>query len=170
MENFKFVHLESIKQKGTFVTPLKKAKISYISIHDIAAVAAEVLLSNNHKGKVLKEASFNSYIVLQIFTLTGPKALKQDEIAELFTKILGKDVIHTYKSLAEFKQTEISETLPNWISESMLELYKHQEKNGLGSTATDHVEQILNRPALSFEDWIASELRTFGGIVWVYSF
>jgi uncharacterized protein YbjT (DUF2867 family) len=60
MENL-LMNAESVIRDGAIYSPLRDATISAISIHDIAAVAAEVLTGTGHEGRT--------------YTLTGPESL-----------------------------------------------------------------------------------------------
>src|SRR2546427_480550 len=58
--------------------PARDCRISFIDVRDIAAVAAAVLVDAGHEGKA--------------YGLSGPEAPTHAEIAEKFSRALGKPV------------------------------------------------------------------------------
>src|SRR6266704_7067668 len=73
-----FRQVPSIVGKGALFLPMENARIASIDICDIAEVAATVLTSAGHEGK--------------IYPLTGPEALSMTEVAERLSIATGKRI------------------------------------------------------------------------------
>ena len=73
-----FRQVPSIVAREVFFLPMEDAKIASIDIGDIAEVAATVLTSPGHEGK--------------IYPITGPEALSMAEVAEKLSTATGKRI------------------------------------------------------------------------------
>jgi uncharacterized protein YbjT (DUF2867 family) len=68
---------QTISSDGVIYWDMKDGKLGMIDVRDIVDVAAAVLTGSGHEGK--------SYI------LTGPEAISLQDVADTFSKVLGKD-------------------------------------------------------------------------------
>ncbi len=84
-------------------------KIPFIDTHDIAAVAARILL------KPETYANRNYY-------LTGPEAVGYRDVAYLLTELLGTPVGYQVETLEEARQRLEAEGIPGWLREGYLAL------------------------------------------------
>jgi len=80
MQNFVNFYSHFIKTQGAFYVPAGDAKVSFVDVRDIAAVAVRALTSNGgkHEGKA--------------YNITGGEALSYGQAAEILSKQLGKKV------------------------------------------------------------------------------
>lgn len=80
MQNFAEGTLgERIRRTGVLSMPVEEARVSIVDGRDVAAVAAEALLTEEHFGEA--------------YTLTGPEALTHQEIASVIAAASERDVV-----------------------------------------------------------------------------
>jgi uncharacterized protein YbjT (DUF2867 family) len=147
MQNYlNFGTPESIKGQGAFYSPLADAKVSVIDTRDISAVAAKVLTEPGHDGKH--------------YDLTGGESLSNAEIAELFSKALGRKI--SYVSVPEEKASEAMAVngVPSWLVKVLTELNAFGKAGNLAAVKPD-VEQILKRKPITFLKFIGDHLSVF---------
>ncbi|KAK0475039.1 hypothetical protein EDD18DRAFT_1298468 [Armillaria luteobubalina] len=89
-ENFLTLHLSSIKEHNTIFSGSADGKIGFISADDIADLAVSALTD---------EKSHNTDPIL-----TGPELLSYDDVAAIFTYVLGRKITHTRIPLEELKK------------------------------------------------------------------
>ncbi|KAK0475043.1 hypothetical protein EDD18DRAFT_1313306 [Armillaria luteobubalina] len=97
-ENFSTLHLPNIKERNTIVTASADGKIGFISADDIADLAVSALT---------EEKSHNTDHIL-----TGPELLSYDDVADIFTEVLGRKITHTRITIEQLKKRYIDFGLP----------------------------------------------------------
>ena len=137
----------AISGANAIFSPLSPAAgVSYVDVEDIAAVAALALTEPGHTGKA--------------YTLTGPEALTDDEIAVRFTQVLGRPIAHTQVPLEATKEALAGSGYPQWNVDGLAELFAFYETGGAAGVAPD-IEQVLGRPARTIEDFIRANRSAF---------
>lgn len=129
-------HVPAYLQAGEVANNIgQDAKISYISRHDLALVAARCLLDEGHEGRT--------------YTLTGPEALTQVQLAEQLSAFTGRAL--TYRTV-EDNAYEASFPDAAW-GRVIVDLYK-MVRLGYAAAVTDDFEEITGRPAWTLaETW-----------------
>ncbi len=140
-QNF-YGSVPSIQAEGAFYGPLGDKAYSNIDIHDVAAVAVEVLTNEGHSQK--------------IYPLTGPSALTSAEQAKAISQASGKEVSFVNVPKDAFEGALNGAGLDAWTSKMLAEASEWFAIADYASV-TNNVEAILGRPARSFEDF-AQEL------------
>jgi len=136
MQNFTTSQAQAIRQ-GTLAEPAGDRKTAFIDACDIAAVAAEALLSPGHEGKT--------------YTLTGPELLSRQQVVEILSRVLGKKV--TYQAITDEQFREaVKPFLPPSYTELLSALYAGV-RAGWTERQTDEVEKVLGRKPASFEQF-----------------
>jgi uncharacterized protein YbjT (DUF2867 family) len=130
---------EPIRQ-GRYTSALGDAKVSRVDARDVAAVAVRALTEEGHEG--------SSY------TLTGPEAISDPQIAEE----LG--VSHVQASDEEIAATLRSAGVPEWTVEGLIEVAE-LERSGAAAGVAPDVEALLGRPARSFGRFAAEHRDAF---------
>ena len=123
-QNFINYDIEAIKS-GSIYLPTKDSKTSYIDVNDVANASA-IILENPEKH-------FN-----KAYTLTGSEALSHKVFAEIFSDVLGKEVVNIAPSNEEYKNTLISYNLPQDLVDFMGSLYAGIEADFFTSTTNDY--------------------------------
>jgi uncharacterized protein YbjT (DUF2867 family) len=102
MQNYlNFGTPQTIQGQGAFYAPLGDAKLSPIDTRDISAVAAKVLIESGHEGKR--------------YELTGSESLSSAEIAELFSKALGRKISYVDISEEKAREAMAANGVPAWL-------------------------------------------------------
>lgn len=131
---------------GHVILPKPEAKVPYIDTGDIADVAVEALLHNEHNGK--------------IYELTGPRLWTFEEVTKEIAQASGRDLQFTAVSLEEYvgflKQADIPADYV-WLMEY---LFSNVLTNPDNSIVTNDVEKVLKRPAKDFSDYAKETAAT----------
>ena len=134
---------EQIRSTGVVRAAHANAATAIIDLDDIAAVAARVLLEDDHIGKK--------------YELTGPEAVKRRELARLIGEAIGREV--------RFEELTRDEALAE-LRPGMGE-YAEWYVDGIGmlvdypQPALPTVAQITGRPATTFAQWAARHADHF---------
>ncbi len=138
-QNFINFDSEAIKS-GKIYLPTGESKTSYIDVRDVATACATILTNSaNHEGN--------------IYTLTGSASLSHDEIAQLFTEVLGVKVENMKPSSEEYKQVLTSYGLPEDTVNFLGYLYSGIEA-GHFSSITNDFEKITNKTPTTIKTFI----------------
>jgi len=126
MENFTTGFLAGMVQQGAIYLAAADGRTSFISVRDIAAVAAKAF-GGGHDGRE--------------YNLTGPKALTHFEVAQLISQAAGRTV--SYHAISE--EDMIAGAMQNGLSESaagfMAMLYA-VVRNGWAQGISEDVRQV----------------------------
>jgi uncharacterized protein YbjT (DUF2867 family) len=146
MQNLNTTHREDIRLRDRLFMPAGNGRTSFIDIRDIAAVAV----------KILTEEPDRSEGVLQIdraYVLTGAVALTYTEVATIFTNILDRPIHYTNPSIPIFIWQMLRQEFPIKFVLVMVGIYT-TARFGLADLVTSDVPQLLDRPAISMQQYI----------------
>jgi len=135
MQNMVNYNAPTINTQNAFYGSEGDGRVSQIDIRDVAAVAVKALTEDGHVG--------NTY------TLTGPEALTNSEIARILSDALGREIRFINLPPAQLKQALLSAGVPEWSADALLDLQRLY-REGKAATVTREVEQILGRKPISF--------------------
>ncbi|NEB76053.1 NAD(P)H-binding protein [Streptomyces sp. SID14478] len=113
---------------------------------DIAAVAVEALLTDDHHGRT--------------YTLTGPETLALSDMTTLLGKVLGRDVPSVDVTEAESRAFVRSLGIPEEAVDGVLEGLAYV-RAGHNAIVTDEVERVLGRPPRTFAQWATEHRAAF---------
>ncbi|WP_028934090.1 SDR family oxidoreductase [Pseudonocardia spinosispora] len=135
---------------GTFSLNMGTARLGMIDARDIADCAARVLLDapDRHHGAT--------------YTLTGPRSLTFDDVAEQLGHAVGRPVGYLPVTDEAKRATLLGYGVPTWIVD-MLEEYARAYATGWGDFTTDTVETLLGRPPRTLADFLRDHAAAFGG-------
>lgn len=137
MENFTSgFALGPLEHDGIVLSSAGDGKLAFVSIKDIAAVVASVFS--------------NSKYINTEHNLTGPQTLSHQEVADVISKNLNKNIAHVSLTGDELKAGAVANGLPESAADYLVMLYELAAM-GLLSHITNDVEQILDRAPLSFD-------------------
>ncbi len=128
----------TIKADGNIHQPTGTGTWAAIDPADIAAVAVRALTSAGHEGKE--------------YTLTGSEALDGAGYAAILTRVLGKTVT--------FVDVPPDAAKSAMLGDALLDLLAAM-KAGYTGAVTDTVQQVLGRPANTFESWATRNAAAF---------
>jgi len=137
------LHESGGKTPATFFGASGNRGVNYVSPNDVAEVAVRVLLEPT--------THYN-----QEYTLTGPKAVTDQEVADLLSKHLKKAVMYVDQPLDEFKLESQVGGDPQWMVQDLvgLEKIKATGKEETSSFVTDDIEKICGHPAETYEEYL----------------
>ncbi len=140
MQNFNTFWLHGILMQGQILLPTGDAKGSFIDARDIAAVAAELLLSDRFNG--------------QDFDLTGAEALDHHQVAALLTQATGKAIGYTEIPPEAMREGLLAAGLPADYAEFLLTILGYF-KAGYSERTTGAVQTITGRAPRTLAQYAA---------------
>jgi uncharacterized protein YbjT (DUF2867 family) len=99
----------TISEQGRFYAPYGDAPIALIDAEDVASAAVVALREDGHEGKA--------------FDLTGPEALTNPDLAERYSKVLGREIAWVDVPEADFLKTMRGFGYPEWNLAGFSELW-----------------------------------------------
>jgi uncharacterized protein YbjT (DUF2867 family) len=137
---------DEIRARGTFSEPTGTGRRAMVDPADIGAVAARVLTSSGHEGR--------------IYTLTGPESLAAADYARAQAAATGREIRHTDISEDDYAQFFLRMGVPPTAVDSVVRFYT-LVRSGTFDYVTADVEQILGRPPTTFATWAADHAELF---------
>ena len=137
---------ESIKAAGQFYLPFGDAKQSLVDVRDLVAVAAKALIDDGFAN--------------QTYELVGPEGLSYHEVASQLSSVIGKEVAYVPVSSEAALQGMVDSGMPEWTAKALAELYSVFATGEYAST-NDNIQQILGKPAVTFEQWASDNKAMF---------
>lgn len=148
MQNL-LVHAPTIAAQGTFYSPLSPAaRVAHVDAADIGAVAALALTEPGHAGRT--------------YTLTGPAALNDEEVAVVLTAVVGRPIQHVQVPWEALGGALRQHGLPAWHVEGALDLMRGYE-DGLAARVATDIPRLLGRPARSVADFTRAHQEAWEG-------
>lgn len=149
MQNLVNYDAPTINTQNAFYGSQGDARVSHIDIRDVAAVAVKALTEDGHAGKA--------------YTLTGPMALTNSEIAQILSDDLGREIRYVDLPSAQLKEALLSAGVPEWNANAFLDLQRFY-REGKAATVTRDVEETLGRKPISFAQFSRDYRYAFAAI------
>jgi len=130
---------------GSFAAPIGDAAVSAIDTRDIAAAAAAVLAGAGHAGRT--------------YTLTGPRAVTHQEIAEALTGATGHAVPFHDVPPERFAEA-LTGLLPPWQLAGLVEDYAHYAR-GEAAEVSSSVADLTGRPGRDVTEFARDHVDAF---------
>jgi uncharacterized protein YbjT (DUF2867 family) len=148
MQNFVNFYSHSVKTQGAFYVPAGDARISFVDVRDIAAIAVDSLTSTNgkHEGKA--------------YNITGGEALSHGQAAEILSEQLGRKVDYINVSDDDARKGMKDMGMDEWIINSIIELFEFA-KAGHWSAISPVTEQITGSKPISFSQFASDYVVAF---------
>ena len=147
MQNLVNYDAPTINAQNAFYGSQGDAQVSQIDIRDVAAVAVKALTEDGHAGKA--------------YTLTGPEALTNGEIAQVLSEGLGREIQYVDLSPAQLKGALLSAGVPEWNADALIDLQRFY-REGKAAIVTRDVEELLGRKPISFAQFSRDYRYAFG--------
>ncbi|MBX2876066.1 MAG: NmrA family NAD(P)-binding protein [Saprospiraceae bacterium] len=131
---------------GHVALPMPEAEIPFVDTGDIAAVAVEALLHDQHNGKT--------------YEITGPRTLTFQQVVQEIAAGIGKDINFQVVTQEEYNKMMESAGVPAdyiWLFDY---LFREVLGNPDNQVVTNDVEKVLGRPATDFKEYIEVTART----------
>lgn len=146
MQNLVNYNAPTINTQNAFYGCQGDGKVSHIDVRDVAAVAVKALTQDGHQGMT--------------YTLTGPRALSNMELAQILSDDLGRDISYVDLPVDQFKQALLAAGLPGWSANALIDLQQLYRSGG-ASAVTNDVEQLLRCKPRSFEQFSRDYIAAF---------
>ena len=137
---------DSIKNRNALTAPAGDMRFSTVDVRDIAAVAAQALTGSGHEG--------------ERYTITGPVALSHQEIAAIFTAVLGREIAYVDVPPEAARGFMIGSGIPAWNVDKILDLFAHY-RTGAAAMVTDVVEKVGGKAPIQFEAFVRDAAAAF---------
>ena len=150
MQNILAYSAPSIRVESAFYSSMGTARMSYVDVRDVGAVAAKVLTSpSGHTGK--------------IYELNGPEAVSNAEAAERISRVAGRPV--RYVDIPEAAQRKAMQDsgMPEWQIAALLDLQRYYAE-GQGGEVTDVLPRLLERPPKTLNEFLEEFKDSFGSL------
>ena len=146
MQNILTYYAPTITAQGAFYAAMGKARTSFVDVRDLAAVAAKVLTSPGHAGK--------------IYELNGPEALTYAEVAERISRAIGRRVQYMDIPTEQQKQSMLDQRLPEWLVTALLDLQAYYTGDK-GGELDEVLANLLGRPPARIDQFLAEFADSF---------
>ena len=146
MQNLVNYSAPSIRTIGKFYGSEGDGKISMIDIRDVAAAAVAVLSREVESG--------------QVYTLTGPEALSNSQVAEKLSKVLGREIEFLNLPPDDLKTALIGAGVPAWNANALIDLQRLY-REGKAAAVTEDVHRILGREPRRLEQFLTENRGEF---------
>jgi uncharacterized protein YbjT (DUF2867 family) len=147
MQNVETFMAPSIRAEGMFFSATDNARISHVDVRDIADVAFAALTEDGHAGRA--------------YLLTGPEAVRYDDVAHLLAAALGRDVHHVALPPADLRHGMLAEGMPESIADRMLDLERYF-REGRAERVTDDVARVSGHAPRRFVDYVREAAPRLG--------
>ncbi len=133
-------HRTRIVEEGIYPVPYAAdAGVSMVDLEDVARVAAIVLAEPGHEGST--------------YELCGREILSPEEIAETFSRSLGRPVRVEVVAREAWAAGAREAGLGDYQIETLLAMFAYYERYGLAGNS-NVLEWLLGRPAAGFEAFV----------------
>jgi uncharacterized protein YbjT (DUF2867 family) len=137
MQNF--IGQKGAIHQGAIYAPIENARIAFVDVRDIAAVAAKTLTEPGHEGKK--------------YEITGPEALTHGEIASKLSVGLGIPVQYVNISPQQFQQGLLQAGLPAATANGLNGLFQLWRR-GTAAGVTNVVRDVGRKPPIGFDQFV----------------
>ncbi len=137
---------DTIRERGEFYGSSGGGKDALVDARDIASVAFATLTADGHAGK--------------IYTLVGPDALSNEDVTEVLTGTLGKDVRYVDLPGEVYKAGLMEAGLPEWLADDLVTV-NALVAQGHGAESNGEVTQVTGKPARTFAAFVAEYADAF---------
>jgi uncharacterized protein YbjT (DUF2867 family) len=149
MQNFVNFYSPTIKNKNAIYLPAEDAKVSFVDVRDIAAVAVKTLTedgNNRHNGKA--------------YTITGPEALSYYQVAEILSNATGNKINYVNVSEEATRLGLKDMGWDDWLISTTLQFFDLYRK-GYASQVTSAVEEVTGKKPISFSHFTKDYAQVF---------
>lgn len=146
MQNLVNYSAPSIRTIGRFYGSEGEGRVSIIDVGDVAAVAVKVLSEDGHAG--------------QVYTLTGPEALSNSQVAEKMSEVLGREIQFVNLPPDDLKTALTSAGVSEWNAEAVVDLQRLY-REGKAAAVTGDVKRILGREPRGLTQFLTENRGAF---------
>lgn len=140
---------DAIAEAGVYPIPLGDVGISAVDVRDIAEAAAIALTGSGHLGKT--------------YNLVGPDNLSGNDVASIWSKLLGKKVRYAGHDMDAFEE-QMRKTAPSWAAFDIRVMFQIYLERGFTAERSDveTVTKLLGHPPRRYEDFAREAASVWG--------
>ena len=138
----------TVASDGMFAAPTKDGAVGMIDSRDVAQVAAHILASGGHSGR--------------IYDLTGPEPLSHAQVAQRLGAALGREVRYVDVPRETAREAMLG-TMPEWLVDGYLDILGTWS-SGKYSEVSDAHERITGKKPRPFDQFAKDFAGAFGGV------
>lgn len=135
-----------IKSSSRLVSAVGTGRQSLVDVRDLAEAAMRVLTEPNHAQ--------------HIYTLTGPEALSQHDIARELTSLLARPIVYQPLTPKEMEQSLLVAGVSVWRAHAMAEIQAAMAADAFAEP-TPELSVLLARPARRFAEFVRENATAF---------
>jgi uncharacterized protein YbjT (DUF2867 family) len=148
LQNIVTYNAPTIRTQGAFYAAMGKARISWIDVRDIAAVAANIFREPQaHSGKT--------------YELNGPQAFSHAQVADHIARAIGHPVQFVDIPEEAQRKAMLDAGMPDWQVTALLDLQQYYNLAGKGGEVTDVLPRLLGRPPITLDQYLAESKDSF---------
>jgi uncharacterized protein YbjT (DUF2867 family) len=129
---------EQVRAGGPLVAPAGQGRVAMIDPHDVAAVAAAVLVGDGHEGRT--------------YELTGPEAVPYADVARELSAAIGAPVEYVDAPEEAARQGLEASGMPGWLVEHLVGVFG-LIRSGAFERTTDAVRELTGREPRTIADF-----------------
>ncbi len=137
---------KGVKEKNAIVFPLGTGPLVTTDVRDIAAVITLALTQPGHEN--------------QSYDITGPDLVTMDEIAAIFSKVLGREISYVDQPIEDFANILRAIGVNEWRVKAVCDELTEISHGSL-TRRTDTIEKLLGRPPISIEQFVQDYRAAF---------
>jgi uncharacterized protein YbjT (DUF2867 family) len=130
----------TIRTQGAFYGSAGSARLSFVDVRDVAAVAAKALAGGEHAGKT--------------YQLNGPEALTYAQVAEKISKHAGRAVQYADMPVEAQRKAMLEQGMPEWQVTALLDLQEYYT-TGHGGETDGVLQGLLGRAPSAMDQFLA---------------
>lgn len=146
MQNMENYSLPTIQTQNAFYSSVGDSKVAHVDVRDIAAVAVKALTEPGHEGKA--------------YTLTGPSAVSNREIAQNLSAASGRAINYVDLSDADLRAGLIGSGMPEGYADAYLDLMRFY-RSGDAAKVSDDIRRVTGRDAIAFDQYAKDRAAVF---------
>jgi uncharacterized protein YbjT (DUF2867 family) len=146
LQNILAYYAPTIRTQGAFYSAMGNGKTSFIDVRDIAKVAAKLLTSSDHSGK--------------IYELNGPEAFTNSELAGKISRAIGRKVQYVDLPEEQMKKSMLDMGMPDWQATALVDLQAYY-KGGKGGDIDSTLLTLLGHAPITLEQFLAEFADSF---------
>lgn len=137
-----------ILKYGIYPHPIGSIGLNRIDVRDIADAAVNALIQSGHDGRT--------------YSLHGPDILTGHHIADIYSRVLGRDVIYAGNDLDAWVQ-RVRNVMPHWMVRDLRVMYKFFQDHGMVASVDDlnTQQKIIGHEPRRFEEYVNEVVPTW---------
>lgn len=144
---------DAIMGHGVYPQPIGDKGVSMVDARDIAEIAAASLLVREKADAPLPRDTIE---------LVGPDALTGEDMAKIWSGLLGREISYGGDDLAAFEK-QAAAFVPGWLARDLRLMFARFHEHGMAATpqAVARMTELLGQSPRSYRDFAAETARAW---------